>query len=107
MTDEANRLERALADIEAAGAFLRSRYFEAVITRAVTEAQHAANSPWLTRDDAAAYARCSTSEIDRVADAGVLPRYQRGGTPMFRKDDIDAAITDGRWPKRSALARAA
>lgn len=107
MTDEAARLERALADIEAAGAFLRSRYFEAVITRAVTEAQHAANSPWLTRDDAAAYARCSTSEIDRAADDGAFPRHLRGGTPLFRKADIDAAIEGGRWTKRSALARAA
>ncbi len=57
--------------------------------------------PWLDRRGAAAYAQCSLSELDRAANAGAFKRYQRAGTPLFRKDEIDAALSEGRWPGRA------
>jgi hypothetical protein len=60
------------------------------------------SSPWLTRADAAAYCGCSTSEIDRAANAGVFKRYLRALTPLFKKAEIDAAIEKGAWLGRKA-----
>jgi hypothetical protein len=94
--------ERVAAELEHATAFLRSRYIEGLIEQAVTQAVLRSSSPWLDRAGAAAYVCCSTSEIDRAARAGVFPTYQRGSGPLFRKEDLDRALTEGRWRKRSA-----
>jgi hypothetical protein len=87
----------AIMKLDAAAAFLTSPRLVAQLVEGMQSAVIRAHSPWLTRKDAADYARCSTSEIDRAAKAGFLPVYQRGGTPMFRRDDIDEAISAGKW----------
>lgn len=72
MTDELNmRAERAIADLESAGAFLRGPFFEAVVCKAVAASIAATQSPYVDRAGAAARWRCSESEIDRAAKAGV------------------------------------
>ena len=98
MTEELTaRAERAVADFEAAGAFLRGPYFEAVVAKAVAASVQAAWSPWLDRAGAAAHCRCSTSEVDRATAAGVIKRYERNATPLFLKSELDEAIRGGRW----------
>lgn len=74
------------------------------IATAVKEATLSASSPWCNRVAAAAYAQCSTSEIDRAANAGTFRRYMRGGTPVFKKAEIDRAIERGEWLRRKAAA---
>ena len=91
------RTERAMADIEAAGAYLRGTFFEAVIAKNVRAAVLEAQSPYVDRAGAAARWRCSESEIDRAAKAGVLTRLNRGGTPLFLKEEGDEAIRSGTW----------
>lgn len=94
-------IARLLCDLEHATAFLQSRYIEALIEKAIAQAVQRANSPWLDRSAAAAYCHCSVSEIDRAAVANAFPTHHRAGTPLFRRDEIDAAIAERRWPKRS------
>lgn len=93
------RAERAIADFESAGSFLRGPFFEAVVCRALREALLDSQSPWLTRSDAAARWRCSEAEIDRAAKVGILTKQMRGGTPLFAKEQGDEAIKDGLWRK--------
>ena len=57
----------------------------------------------LDRAAAAAHCRCSLSEIDRAAAAGVFKTYKRAGTPLFKKSELDALIERGGWPKRGRL----
>ena len=95
----AARAERAVADLESAASYVRSSYFERAVFNAVSAAVQAAQSPWLDRAGAAAHARCSVSEIDRAAGLGVFKTYRRGGTPMFKRAELDGAIADGRWTK--------
>jgi hypothetical protein len=90
----------AAAEAEAAAAFVRGGYFEARILEGLRRAVIEAQSPWLDRAGAAAHARCSTSEVDRAANAGVFKRYQRNGTPLFKKSDLDRAIEEGKWRKQ-------
>lgn len=101
-----DRAERAVADLESAAAFLRSSYFEGLVARQLAAAVTAAQSPWLDRAAAAAYARCSVSEIDRVAALGVFQTYPRGGRPMFKRSEVDAAIATGKWPAQRATRNA-
>jgi len=51
-------------------------------------------SPWLTREEAAAYLKCSTKVIDRLRKSGHLKTYTnaKNGTPLFRKDDLDSCM---------------
>lgn len=93
---------RVLAELENAAEFLRSSYFEARVEQAIAAAVVRSQSPWLDRAGAAAYCQCSTSEIDRAAAAGAFKTHLRGGTPLFRREDLDEAIALGRWPKRRA-----
>ena len=86
-----------LARLEIAANYIASPMFVAQITQAHGAAVVRANSPWLNREDAAEYARCSASEISRAADAGFFTKHQRGGSPLFLKAEIDAAIIEGRW----------
>lgn len=61
----------------------------------------AQTSPWLNRHDAAEYARCSTSDIDKARHEGRLPVYWWHGSPRFRKSDIDRVITTNPNPTQS------
>lgn len=102
MTDElTSRAERAIADLESAGAFLRGPFFEAVVCKAVKESIAATQSPYVDRAGAAARWRCSESEIDRAAKAGVLTKLNRGGTPLFLKEQGDDAIRNGWWKTKN------
>lgn len=50
-------------------------------------------SPWMNRQDAAAYcAGRSPITIDRAADAGKIKRYYPGGDglPAFKRKELDA-----------------
>lgn len=91
------RAERAVADFESAGNYLRGPYFEALVTKALGASVIAAQSPWLDRTGAAAHCRCSTSEIDRATAGGIIHRYTRGQTPLYLKSELDEAIRGGRW----------
>lgn len=75
-------------------------YMQARVLERLDTAVKQAASPWVDRAAAAAYAHCSTSEIDRAANAGAFKRYLRGATPMFKKAEIDGAIESGKWPAR-------
>lgn len=79
-------------------------YMQAQLIEAHERAVVRCHSPWLNRADAAEHVRCSTSEIDRAANAGVIRRYMRAGTPLFKRAEIDQAIEEGAWPKREAKA---
>lgn len=92
-------LQRATAQLEAATAFLGSRYIENLIANTVTLAVQRAASPFCDRDGAAAFLLCDVSQIDRAAKAGIIKRHLRGGTPLFEKADLAEAITSGRWRK--------
>lgn len=85
------------AKVDAAAAFLQSPFLVAQIIEGMQAAVVRANSPWLNRKDAAEYARCSVSEIDRAAANGFIPPHPRGGTPLFEKAEIDEAIKSGKW----------
>ena len=98
MTDElTERAARAVADFEHAADFLKGPYFEAVVGRALAATVQAQQSPWVNRAGAAARCHCSVSEIDRAKAAGIITCYQRGGTPLYLKHDLDEAIRGGRW----------
>lgn len=99
MIQPATKIDRALSELETAAHFLTSKYFEDMVGKRLDEAVSKGLSPWLNRQTAAAYAHCSTSEIDRAADAGIFTRYHRSGTPLFRRDEIDSAILKGEWKK--------
>lgn len=104
MNDGANILA-GVAKIEAAAAFLQSPFLVAQLIEGMQQAVVRVHSPWLTRKDAAEYARCSTSEIDRSCREGIIKRYDRGGTPMFQKAEIDEAIRSGKWAPAGVGAR--
>ncbi len=99
----ANLFESA-ARVAAAAAFLTSPYLVARLCEAMQAAVIRAQSPWLNRQDAADYCRCGLSEIDRAANVlKIFKRYNRGGSPVFKRSEIDAAIEGGKWtPGKSA-----
>ena len=98
MTDElTQRAERAVADFENASSFLKGPFFQAQMAEAVHAAVVAVQSPWLDRRGAAAYCRCGISSIDRAVAEGIIHRYERGGTPLFLRHELDEAIRGGRW----------
>jgi excisionase family DNA binding protein len=47
-------------------------------------------SPYLTKTEAAEYARCSIRTINRALAAGDLPRYGAVNRALFTKEDLDA-----------------
>jgi excisionase family DNA binding protein len=47
-------------------------------------------SPYLTKTEAAEYARCSIRTINRALAAGDLPRYGAINRALFTKEDLDA-----------------
>ncbi len=101
MTEEqTERIERAIADFEATAAFLKGQFFQNQMAAAVRSAVIESQSPWVDRAGAAARWRCSESEIDRAAKAGVLTRRERGNTPLFEKEQGDTAIREGKWKIR-------
>jgi helix-turn-helix protein len=62
-------------------------------------------TPWLTRVEAAAYARVRPSTIDRWSKAGWIPKHKVGGiqSTRYHKGEIDAFLRgglpgEGGWP---------
>lgn len=98
-THPAGSVSAAVAELNGAAEFLRSPFFTAQLVQGIQQAAQRAASPWVDRAGAAAYALCSTSEIDRAAKAGVITKHERGGTPMFLKAEIDEAIRSGKWKR--------
>ena len=92
-----HRAERALAKLEHAAEFMESKYFEGMLEEAVQDGLAKLRSPWVDRRRAAAHCRCSITEIDRAAKMGFIKRFDRGGTPLFSKTDLNTAIASGRW----------
>lgn len=89
--------ELAIAAERSMSEFLRSSYFQAVVTEAVDKSLLAGRSPWLDRKGAAVHCRCSVSEISRAAAAGIIKQFMRGMTPVYSKTDLNTAIASGRW----------
>jgi hypothetical protein len=102
--DLTEQAERAVADLEAVAAFLKGPFFQSAMAQAVRQAVIECQSPWVDRAGAAARWRCSETEIDRAARAGVLVRLERGERPLFLKEQGDEAIRTGKWKLRAAVA---
>jgi len=96
--------EQGQALVDAAGQWVKSRAFQTNIVEAVQQAVRSSLGPFLNRRAAADFACCSPSEIDRAANAGVFPRYMREGTPLFKREDLTAALVEGRWHTRKGKA---
>lgn len=92
-----NAILTSAARVDAAAKFLQSPLFVAQIVEGMQAAVIRANSPWLNRRDAAEYARCSVSEVDRAAREGMIKSYPRGGAPLFKRAEIDETISAGKW----------
>ena len=90
----------AIAEVRAAAEFLHSPYFVGELIAAAHRAGIHAQSPWMDRATAAAYCHCGLTTIDAAVRDGAFARYMRAGTPLYRRDEIDAAITEGRWLRR-------
>jgi hypothetical protein len=103
--DVARAAREAVAKIDAAASFLQSPYLQARLIEGMQLAMVRVHSPWMTRQDAAEYARCSASEIDRVANLGVIVRHMRGGTPLFKRAEIDEAIENNKWPSMKGMTK--
>ena len=65
------------------------------------------NTPWLTREEAAAYARCSVKVITSLVKTGALPACQPLGAAEgylkphhHRQEDISQRVIRGRMVKR-------
>lgn len=71
-------------------------------------AQHrgAQDDPWMTTDEAAAYAKCSTATIKTQAKLERLRGTKLGGTKRsewrFRRSWIDAWLEGGQLPRGAA-----
>lgn len=52
----------------------------------------AMTSPWMTREEAAEYLRCSVPTIDRYARSGLLPKHRLGRAVLFKKEELDALV---------------
>jgi excisionase family DNA binding protein len=50
-------------------------------------------SPYLRIDEAAEYLACPVSRIRDLKDAGKLRHYRDGRRLLFRREDLDAALT--------------
>lgn len=93
-------LAAATAEIVSAASLFRSPHFHAQLMEALQEGHIRAMSKWLDRRAAGAYLHCSPSEIDRAANCGIIHRYLRNGTPLFLREEIDAAILNGTWRRK-------
>jgi excisionase family DNA binding protein len=62
-----------------------------IIGASVVPMNDTANT-WFTREEAAAYLRCSLPTLDRYAKSGQLPKRQLGRSPRFKKEDLDALV---------------
>lgn len=51
-------------------------------------------SPWMSREDVAAYLAVTDQTVDRYSRDGKLPRYKLAGyTVRYRREDVEALIT--------------
>ena len=51
-----------------------------------------ADSPWLTKTEAARRLRVSTRTLDRWVRRGLVRRYEQGAVFRFKPEDVDAAM---------------
>lgn len=49
-------------------------------------------SPWMTRDEAAAYLRRGVRTIDKLREKGRLRPYYFDGRPCYSASDLDAMV---------------
>jgi len=51
-------------------------------------------SPWMTRNEAAAFLKVDPSTINKLVGRGKLQKYELSdtGTPRFNREDIEALI---------------
>lgn len=54
----------------------------------------ALTSPWLNRDQAAAYLQVSTSTLDNMRGKGALKTYWLGDTPRFKRSELDGLMKE-------------
>lgn len=50
------------------------------------------SSPWLTRDEAAAYLRRGVRTIDKLRELGKLRPYYFDGRPCYAVSELDAMV---------------
>lgn len=49
-------------------------------------------SPWMTRAEAAEWARCSISKLDVLMQRGELTRYRFGRDVLIRREELESMI---------------
>lgn len=68
------------------------------------------SSPWMTRQEVAAYLRVSPKTVDRYVREGKLTKHQVGdlSSPRLRRTEVEALVTpaDGYWCPRCQSMRA-
>lgn len=55
-------------------------------------------SPWLTRDEAVRYTRLGLRSFQKRVSEGHIPSHKLGGTMLFLREELDAAIRRGDHP---------
>lgn len=95
--DATDTILKSVARVDAAVNYLTGEHLTAQLIEGMQAAVIRASSPWLNRKDAAEYLRCSPSEIDRAGAQGFVTIYKRGGSTLYRRDELDAAIREGKW----------
>jgi len=56
-------------------------------------------SPWLTREEAAAYLRRGVRTIDKLRELGKLRPYYFDGRPCYAQADLDAMVRQSKRVK--------
>lgn len=105
ISDLADELKHATAQLLAAAEYVKSPFFSAQIGESLALAHIRAKSPWANRLEAAEYAgEVGVAALDQAANDGLIRRYQIGGRTVFKKSEIDEAIESGKWPKHKRKA---
>lgn len=71
-------------------ASLRARISE--LTAELSKLRSGRDSPYFTRQEAAAYYRCHPAKIDRLLAAGRLARFKFGRDVLIRKDELERLV---------------
>jgi excisionase family DNA binding protein len=82
---------RAVLDFDA----LRALVAEEVERVLAQHEHHDDGSPWLTREQAAAYVHVSPRTLDRYRREGRVRAEYVVGRPLFHRDDLDAFVRGG------------
>ncbi len=69
------------------------------------------NSPWMTAKEAARFLRCSVTQVNRLASAGLIPYSRQDSTApksarLFNRRDLTAYLVTGRNPVKKPLSQA-